>query len=127
MGIPIVDLVDKMAKFQGQEEPLYLGKYIDLLNSSYILTTHSIPIATSINLLSIPDPMFVAKIPATQPLDLLDDVRNGLTLNSPSRIDLPMLLPANNMNLQFSVGLQQAQWSQGQAIRFSILVTDGQG
>jgi hypothetical protein len=132
LNIPI--LVGDVSRMTGTENPFYLGKYFDLLGARYVLTTKTFPVADSINLLSLPNVPELMNHPpliALQRIKILNDSRNAIFMHPPSKVDIPLLVPAGRISLQFGVGMNPVIWMQepalGDGVSYRVNVIDQQG
>jgi hypothetical protein len=117
----MVDVPNRVTQLEGIEYPLYFGKYIDLLNTSFFVTTNNIPLITSLNLLTLDDhssgvqpPPFVGQL-----LALNNELIYGIAQQAPQKLAIPLLMPSGHTTLQSNIA--------GSGIDFEVKVTDGEG
>jgi hypothetical protein len=117
----LADVPNRITQLQGIEYPLYLGKYIDLLNTSFFVTTNNIPLITSLNLLTLNDHSSGVQPPpfAGQLLTLNNELVYGITQQAPQKRAIPLLMPAGHTTLQSSIA--------GSGVGFEVKVTDSEG
>jgi hypothetical protein len=130
----IGDIVDGVSRLTGRESILYLGKYADLLNMQYILTTPQRPGSTAIALTDLNDvSVMFNKPPLLQQRDVsIDgDLRHAIFMHPPSKVDIPLIVPADYSRLQFGIGLDEQTWAAnpilGDGVTYRITVQDQDG